>query len=171
MNAYLDGLRRYFDFKGRSTRSQYWLFVLVALVLEIVALVVDSMLVQDAEVRPITGLLALAHLIPSLSVAVRRLHDINRSGWWVLIAFVPLVGAIVLIVFLCTPTQPGPNRFGQGSIVVASTPTAARAPEVTHEAMLDQLDKLAKLKSSGAIDQAEFDRMKADLLSRDTGKA
>ncbi|WP_127144283.1 DUF805 domain-containing protein [Pelagibacterium montanilacus] len=114
MNAYLDGMRRYVDFRGRSTRSQFWLFTLFYLLLLCAGLLLDAMIgTLDAEGNGVIGgVVVLAHLIPSLSVLVRRLHDIDRTGWWALIMLVPLVGLIVLLVFAVTPSTSGANRFG-----------------------------------------------------------
>jgi uncharacterized membrane protein YhaH (DUF805 family) len=101
-------LTQYATFTGRARRSEYWWFGLANLLASIVASVIDQ-----AMGSVIFGLIVgLGLLIPSLAVGVRRLHDTGRSGWWLLIAFVPLVGAIVLIVFFCTDSQQGTNQYG-----------------------------------------------------------
>lgn len=130
MNAYLDALRRYFDFSGRSTRSQFWLFTLGFVIVSIIALIVDTAIGSGAVEEPgiVTSLVLIGHLIPSLSVTVRRLHDINRSGWWVLIGLIPLVGSIVLLVFACTASTLGANRFGPHPTGKGETPASAPAP-------------------------------------------
>jgi uncharacterized membrane protein YhaH (DUF805 family) len=171
MTAYFDALRRYFDFSGRSTRSQFWLFTLVYFVILIVAMVLDAGLMIDptGEALVITGLVSLAHFIPSLSVMVRRLHDIGRSGWWILIGIIPVVGLIVLIIFACTPSQAGTsglvghNGYGRREPGMAPQPGAGAAMPAS---TLDQLEKLSALKASGAITEEEFGRMKADLMQR-----
>ncbi|HEY4201294.1 MAG TPA: DUF805 domain-containing protein [Devosiaceae bacterium] len=115
MKSYLDAMQRYFDFSGRSSRTQYWLFALIGTIIALIAGILDGALGTRAaatSVGILGGLVGLVHFIPALAVGVRRLHDINRTGWWLLIALVPLVGAIVLLVFYCTPSTPGPNRFG-----------------------------------------------------------
>jgi uncharacterized membrane protein YhaH (DUF805 family) len=114
MKSYIDAMRRYFDFSGRATRSQFWLFTLVYLVIAIVAVIIDVTISSSPEPGPgiVTALVVLAHLIPGLAVNVRRLHDSNRSGWWVLVGLVPLIGLIVMLVFLCSGSTQGPNRFG-----------------------------------------------------------
>jgi uncharacterized membrane protein YhaH (DUF805 family) len=73
---------------------------------------IDLALFKDPQVLPLNTLSGLALLLPNLAVAVRRLHDTDRSGWWLLIALLPLIGLIVLIVFFCIRGTPGPNRFG-----------------------------------------------------------
>lgn len=115
MNWYLQALKKYAVFEGRARRKEYWFFVLFN-VLALVALGMLDVLLgtysEETEVGLFSGLYALAVLIPSLAVTVRRLHDTNRSGWWVLIHFIPIIGAIVMLVFTVLDSQPGANRFG-----------------------------------------------------------
>lgn len=162
MTAYFDALRRYFDFSSRSTRSQFWLYTLTLFVLLLVCAMIDIALGFDTEeVMPVTGLVNLLHLIPTLAVTVRRLHDTDRTGAWLLLGLVPIVGTVVLLVFLCLPSTSS-NRFG-----VSKNDANAFGQNPTRDTMnLDQLEKLASLRASGAIDEAEFGRMKADLLTR-----
>lgn len=169
MSAYLTAMRRYFDFSGRSTRSEFWLFTLAMMILMVIAIAADSAIESPGV---LAGLVYAAHVIPSFSVTVRRLHDIDRSGWWVLIGFVPLVGSIVLLVFACTGGTDAPNRFGvrRGSPASpAPAPAAAPVPVATGTAAgapLDHLEKLVALRSSGAIDDGEFQRLKSGLLGK-----
>ena len=101
--------QHYFDFNGRARRAEFWWYVLVVVIISVILNVVDSI----AHLGGILGgLFSLAMLLPNLGVAVRRLHDINRSGWWILIAFVPLVGAILLIYWYAQPGTSGANQFG-----------------------------------------------------------
>jgi uncharacterized membrane protein YhaH (DUF805 family) len=103
-------LSKYANFQGRALRSEYWYFVLFLFIVDIVAYLIDMGIFG----RPLLyGLASLALLLPSLAVGVRRLHDTDRSGWWLLISFIPLIGAIVLIVWFCTQGTQGPNRFGE----------------------------------------------------------
>ena len=109
MNGYLATLKKYADFNGRARRTEYWLFVLFSMVIAMVLGVVDYVLGTPG----IIGLIfALAILIPSIAVGVRRLHDTDRSGWWLLIAFIPIIGTIALLIFLLLNGTPGDNRFG-----------------------------------------------------------
>jgi uncharacterized membrane protein YhaH (DUF805 family) len=114
MNAYVDAMRRYFDFKGRSSRPEFWYFMLIVTGFGVVALMIDLALGngQDTPLY-VTALWAIPHYIPMLAAAVRRLHDVDRTGWWVLIGIIPL-GQLVLLVFYCQPSTPGVNRFGSG---------------------------------------------------------
>ena len=102
---------KYATFSGRATRPEYWYWVLftvvVGFVLGIVQFAVWRMGGQILDL-----LFNVAILIPSIAVGVRRLHDLDRSGWWLLLVLVPLVGAIILIVWMCTRGTPGANRFG-----------------------------------------------------------
>jgi uncharacterized membrane protein YhaH (DUF805 family) len=108
MEWYLKVLRQYADFAGRARRKEYWMFTLVSGIISVVLAILDTALM--------TGLLgvlySLAVLLPSLGVGVRRLHDTGRSGWWLLIGIIPLIGWIVLIVFLATDGERQPNIYG-----------------------------------------------------------
>lgn len=107
-------LKRYAEFTGRSRRKEYWMFVLLAIGLNIIAAVLDSLLgSRMGNLGIVAMLLALVLLVPSIAVGVRRLHDTDKSGWWLLIALIPFIGAIVLIVFYATDGTKGPNRFGE----------------------------------------------------------
>lgn len=102
---------RYADFQGRAARPEYWWFVLFNLLVNIAIGIIAGILGET--VGSILSLLVmLALIIPGIAVTVRRLHDTDRSGWWILIALVPLVGAIVLLVFMVLRGTPGENRFG-----------------------------------------------------------
>jgi uncharacterized membrane protein YhaH (DUF805 family) len=103
---------KYADFTGRARRSEYWYFVLFNIAGQFVTGLLDAFLFGSNGLGLINGMFGLAVLLPALAVGVRRLHDIGRSGWWLLISFVPLVGVILLIVWFCRQGDPGPNRFG-----------------------------------------------------------
>ena len=116
MNWFLMALKNYVGFSGRSRRSEYWYFTLFYLVIAIVLSVLDGIVFGgsvDGKGTPVlSGLFMLAMLLPSIAVGIRRLHDTDRSGWWLLIGMIPLLGAIVLIVFFVQDSKPGDNRFG-----------------------------------------------------------
>lgn len=103
-------LSKYATFSGRAPRSEYWWWFLFVLLVSLVLAFVDVILFGDLQV--LGTLFGLAVLLPGLAVSVRRLHDIDKSGWWVLIAFVPVIGVIALLVFFVMPGTDGPNRFG-----------------------------------------------------------
>lgn len=109
-----EGFRRYFDFKTRSSRSEFWWFSLFLFLVGVVAMVIDVAVFRvswDGN-GPVGIIWSLATFIPSISIAVRRLHDIDRSGWWVLLWFAIIIGWIVLLVWHCQKGTDGPNRFG-----------------------------------------------------------
>jgi uncharacterized membrane protein YhaH (DUF805 family) len=102
-------------FEGRARRREYWFFVLFYILISVVLSMVDRVLGLYNEaygMGPLGGIFCLAVLIPSIAVGVRRLHDTGRTGWWLLIGFIPLIGAIVLIVFFVLDSQPGTNAYG-----------------------------------------------------------
>jgi len=103
----------YWDFQGRASRSEYWLFFLWMLILAIPAVVIDIVAFRQLSgFGPCVLFICFAHLIPNLSVTVRRLHDIGRTGWWLLLYFVPLLGSLALFVMSVLPSTPGENAFG-----------------------------------------------------------
>lgn len=115
MNWYLHVLKNYATFSGRARRKEYWMFFLISALISIVLTLLDILLGTysvEYEAGLFSGLYSLLILIPSIAVVVRRLHDTDRSGWWILISLIPLIGVIVLFVFICLDSQPGTNRFG-----------------------------------------------------------
>lgn len=118
MDYYIAALKRYADFKGRSRRKEYWYFVLINILVSLVLAVIDGALGLGSEgVGLLGGIYSLAVLLPSLAVGARRLHDTGRSGWWQLIALIPIIGPIVLIVFLASGSEPGTNKYDTDSVV------------------------------------------------------
>jgi len=116
MNWYLEALRKYAVFDGRARRMEYWMFVLINCLIIVVLSVVDTVVGLFSlgnSVGALTGLYWLVVLVPSVAVTVRRLHDTDRSGWWALLALLPVLGTIVLFVFCVLDGTPGPNRFGE----------------------------------------------------------
>lgn len=103
--------QKYADFSGRSRRSEYWYFVLFNALISWALLFLGGVIGEVVGLA-LYGIYALAAIIPSLAVLVRRLHDTGRSGWWFLIAFIPLVGGILLIVWLATDGVGEQNRWG-----------------------------------------------------------
>ncbi len=115
MNYYLDVLKKYADFTGRARRAEYWYFVLFNVIISFVIGFVDGIFgtyAAEAELGLLGTIYALAVFVPSIAVAARRLHDTGRSGWWQLILFIPLIGVIVLIVFLVLDSHPYENEYG-----------------------------------------------------------
>ena len=114
MNWYIEVLKKYAVFSGRARRKEYWYFVLFSTLIAIVLAIIDGVtgsLSAEAGIGLLSGIYALGVLIPSIAVGVRRLHDTNRSGWWLLIALIPIIGAIVLLVFLADDSKPEENQM------------------------------------------------------------
>ena len=120
MDWYLGALKKYADFTGRARRTELWMFLLINFVVSVVLAVVDRM-IGTMVLQP---LYALAVLLPSLAVGARRLHDTGRSGWWLLIALVPIAGLVVLIVFYLIEGTKGPNAYGPDPKASAAPATA-----------------------------------------------
>ena len=106
-NAVKLGFQRYFDFSGRSSRAEYWWWLLFASLGGIVALIIDA---AAGSTPTIQALFTIALFIPNLAIGVRRLHDINRSGWWLLLHFGFGIGSIVLIVWACERSRADTNK-------------------------------------------------------------
>ena len=110
MNWYLTLMtQKYASFSGRARRTEYWMFFLVYFVIALVIGVVEGLLSIGGY---LTGIFALVHLLPSLGVTVRRLHDTGRSGWWILLSFIPIIGALVLLYFMVISGEPQDNAYG-----------------------------------------------------------
>jgi uncharacterized membrane protein YhaH (DUF805 family) len=114
MNWYLDAWKNYVNFQGRARRKAYWMFVLFNIIALVILSLIEGALGLSGQngYGILTGLYSLAIILPLIALAVRRLHDTGRSGWWILIGLVPLIGPIVLIVFYVTDSQPGTNQYG-----------------------------------------------------------
>lgn len=115
MNWYIQVLKKYAVFSGRARRKEYWMFVLFNIIFAVVAVILDNILgtsFQGAGYGLFYLLYGLAVIIPSIAVGVRRLHDTDRSGWWLLICLIPIIGGIWLIVLLATAGTAGENKYG-----------------------------------------------------------
>ena len=115
MNWYLEVLKKYAVFEGRAKRKEYWFFVLFNVLISMAMGSIDWL---TGNINPETGLglfsglYALGVMIPGMAVSVRRLHDTGRSGWWLLITFVPVIGAIVFLYFMVLDSNPETNEYG-----------------------------------------------------------
>ncbi|MBS0247432.1 MAG: DUF805 domain-containing protein [Proteobacteria bacterium] len=112
--AIQSGFNNYVTFSGRAPRSEYWFWALFSFIVQIVGNILDSII----GLGLISGLLSLALLLPSIAVGVRRLHDIDRTGWWLLIAFTG-IGIILLIVWACMKGTDGQNQYGPDPLAMA----------------------------------------------------
>lgn len=109
MSWYLKVLKEYVNFKGRARRKEYWMFALIHFIICVILSSIQSMADMGTVLSTIYS---LAVFLPALAVTVRRLHDTGKTGWWVLISLVPVVGFIVMIVFLVGDSAAGDNEYG-----------------------------------------------------------
>ena len=115
MNWYIEVLKKYFKFGGRARRKEYWYFALFNIIFTIVFIVIDGVagtFDPEAGIGMFGLVYMLAVLIPGIAVSFRRLHDTGRSAWWFLIALIPLIGMLVILVFMMLNSEEGENRFG-----------------------------------------------------------
>lgn len=115
MNWYIGVLKKYAVFRGRARRKEFWTFIFFNLMATFVLSFLDIMMGTFNWATgggPLSGLYGLGVLIPSVAVTVRRLHDTGRTGWWFLIGFIPVVGALILLYFMISDSQPGTNEYG-----------------------------------------------------------
>ena len=118
-DAVKSGLQNYVTFSGRAARSQYWYWALFCILVGIGSVVIDAALFPQSYMRPVNAIAELVLFLPTLAVSIRRLHDLDRSGWWFLLIFVPLIGGIWLLVWFCMRGTVGPNRFGSDPLDAA----------------------------------------------------
>ena len=114
MNWYIEVLKKYAVFSGRARRKEYWMFFLFNTIIALIIGLIEGFagIAPKSDQSVLATLYTLAVLLPALAVGVRRLHDTGRSGWWLLIALVPIIGAIVLLVFMVQDSHPGENQYG-----------------------------------------------------------
>lgn len=121
MNYYFGAFKKYAVFSGRASRSEYWYYLLFNILVSIALTFLDFVIIRNnllvvggliVNVNILSGLYALATLIPGLALSVRRMHDIGKSGWMLLVSLIPLVGFIWIIVLMATDSNPGENKFG-----------------------------------------------------------
>ena len=101
-------MKQYVDFSGRARRKEYWMFALMNAIIAAALIIIDAGLGDEV----LQSVYSLVVFLPSLAVGVRRMHDIGKSGWWLLIGLIPLIGSIWLIVLACQDSEPGANRWG-----------------------------------------------------------
>lgn len=107
LDYFTNAFKQFADFSGRTTRKPYWMYVLIYMAIYIVLVMIDRMIGSVI----FSGLFSLAALVPSISIAARRLHDTGKSGWWQLLALIPLLGWIAVIYLLCQDSQED-NEYG-----------------------------------------------------------
>ena len=123
MNEYMQVLQKYAVFSGRAGRREYWMFFLINLIICIVGSGILGIIgaIIHLNIVFLMHLYSLAVLCPGIAVAVRRLHDTNRSGLWLLLSFVPFIGGIIILVFMCQGGTTGDNTFGSDPKLIPTT--------------------------------------------------
>jgi len=116
--AISSGFRNYVTFGGRASRSEYWYWVLFVVICAIVTAILDHALFDESALSPLNTIFSLVTFLPGLAVGVRRLHDTNGTGWWLLISLT-VIGIIVLIVWFCQRGTIGSNQYGPDPIAGA----------------------------------------------------
>ena len=118
MSWFVGAVKKYAVFAGRARRKEFWFFYLFYVIFALAAAIVDSVLGTEysvgetASIGLFSSVFVIAMMLPTFAVLARRLHDIGRSGWWILIGLIPIIGAIVLLIFTVRDSQEGENRFG-----------------------------------------------------------
>ena len=108
MSWYVMVLKKYLVFEGRARRKEYWYFALISFIISAILSLIDTAI----GINVLATIYGLAVLLPALGVSVRRLHDTGRTGWWIFINLIPLVGLIIWLVFMFTDSQQGENKYG-----------------------------------------------------------
>ena len=171
MEWYLGPLKKYAEFSGRASRKEFWLFALFNTLAYLILF----------SIFPAVGLIyALGTWLPAISVTVRRLHDTNRHGGWFWLQLLPLVGIIILFVWMVSRGTEGDNDHGPAPLAATpsgarplpqtllKSPTEQRSTKVVQQgSMADELKKLSKLKDSEVLTESEFEEQKAKLLEAD----
>lgn len=171
MSGYLSAMGSYARFRGRASRGEFWGFSILTTIIIFVALVIDAVYISGpgSEEHRFAGLVTLLHLLPTLAVSIRRLHDTDRSGWLLLINIIPLLGVLLLLVWTCQAGTAGPNRFGLDPLGGRATPFGVEptmvASPVTRD-VIAEIERLAQLKANGALSASEFEILKAQAVGR-----
>lgn len=120
MNWYFEVIKKYIVFSGRASRSEYWYFILFNLLIGMVLGGIESVIgISGDDAGPLVRFYSLFIFLPAWTVAVRRLHDTNRSGWWLLIHLIPVIGTIVFIIFAIEDSTPGDNDYGRNPKILS----------------------------------------------------
>jgi len=162
MNWYLLALKKYATFKGRSNPAEFWFYQLFVFLITLGLLILDIILGsynEQSDLGLLSGLFSLAMIIPTLSVGVRRLHDINKSGWLYLMILIPLIGIILLIIWWAKNGDQEDNKYGVNPLKNINNNT------VVDSISIDQLEKLKVLKDEGILTEEEFNSQKRLLLN------
>lgn len=159
MNWYLKVLKKYATFSGRAQRAEYWYFTLFSAIIIIILSVLDTitgLYNYETDLGLLSSIYALGILIPNIAVAVRRLHDIGKSGWWLLLILIPIIGVIVIFIFMVLDSKVD-NIYGVNPKGNTTN---------FNDDSINQLVKLSELKEKGVLTQSEFDEKKKEILGQ-----
>jgi uncharacterized membrane protein YhaH (DUF805 family) len=163
VDYYVAALKKYAEFGGRARRAEYWMFTLFNVLISIGLSIVDAIVGTFGILSLIYG---VGVFIPGLAVTVRRLHDTNRSGWWMLIALIPLIGIVILIIFLIQDSDPGDNRYGRNPKGVAGPTVSSSDSGMSGLPGSEQrLQDLETLRMRGLITDAEYEQKRKEILA------
>ncbi|HLS16517.1 MAG TPA: DUF805 domain-containing protein [Paenalcaligenes sp.] len=115
MHWYLTVLKKYAVFTGRSRRKEYWVFLLFNIIIFFILSLIDNTIGTfnaQTGVGVLSSIYWLAILIPSIAVGIRRLHDTGRTGWWLLLVFIPIIGPLIVLILMLLDSKPGTNQYG-----------------------------------------------------------
>ncbi len=152
MNWYFEVLKKYAVFQGRAHRTEYWMFFLFNLIIAVVL----GIFAGAANVAWLNFLYSIAVILPGLAVGARRLHDTNRSGWWLLLGLIPILGFIVLIFFFIQDSHPGANQYG---------PNPKGVGGETGPSTEQRLRELDLMRQRGVITDTEYDDKRRRIIS------
>lgn len=171
MTGYLSAMGSYARLRGRASRGEFWGFSILTTIIIFVSLIIDAAYISGpgSKDHPFAGLVILLHLLPTLAVSIRRLHDTDRSGWLLLINIIPFVGVVLLVVWGCQSGTAGPNRFGMDPLGGRATPygfepTLAASP--VPRDLIGEIERLAQLRANGSLTDAEFETLKSQAVRR-----
>jgi uncharacterized membrane protein YhaH (DUF805 family) len=140
MHWFLDPIKhQYVDFSGRATRQQYWMFTLFNIIISIGVTIVGGVLGLDGL---LSSAFSLAVLLPSIAIGARRLHDIDKSGWWLLVAFIPLIGVFVLLYWFIKETGKEVNQYGEPAGGHVTTPDLEAVPQIPEAEPLQEENRM-----------------------------
>lgn len=114
MHWFIESLKKYATFSGRARRKEYWMYQLFFTIFYFTCIIIDVIAFNETPI--LTVIFLLGTILPTLSVLIRRLHDIGKSGWWYFIQFIPFVGGIILLVFCCLESEDGENKYGENPL-------------------------------------------------------
>ena len=165
MGGYGKAMGNYFSFGGRASRKEFWGFTTLYFILTILAHVIDEAREGPMDaLGAITALVILVHMVPFIAVSVRRMHDLDRTGWWTLLNLT-LLGGVVLLFMANGTGSPGSNRFGPAPAENGGVmPEGETNPELLRDPIAE-VERLAQLRANGSLTETEFEVMKAQALA------